>query len=246
MGWGVRGGVGREASAGAPCLTQKLNLRSPPRHGRLHPRARRFPPHPVRGRRQPHACDGHRVPDVRAGQPNHQDCGGRVRTPPRHPVRVHARYGQLQRQLHALLGRVQQVSIAAGAQGRERVWGVTATSPHALLRCAVGPPRNAAHTHTVHDTNAAPCPATISQGGFIWDWVDQGLDKTFTKAGGNPVKGWAYGGDFGDEPHDAQFCINGMVFPDRTPHPACWEAKAAMVRCSAPHFSALLRTHAVH
>jgi hypothetical protein len=98
----------------------------------------------------------------------------------------------------------------------------------------------------VRDTNAAPCPATTPQGGFIWDWVDQGLDKTFTKADGTLVKGWAYGGDFGDEPHDAQFCINGMVFPDRTPHPACWEAKAAMVRCSAPHFAALLRTHAPH
>ena len=68
-----------------------------------------------------------------------------------------------------------------------------------------------------------------TQGGFIWDWVDQGLDKTFTTPDGTPVKGWAYGGDFGDEPHDAQFCINGMVFPDRTPHPSCWEAKAAMV-----------------
>ena len=62
------------------------------------------------------------------------------------------------------------------------------------------------------------------QGGFIWDWVDQGLDavapcgKTF----------WAYGGDFGDKPNDAQFCINGVVFPDRTPHPAMEELKFLM------------------
>jgi beta-galactosidase len=37
---------------------------------------------------------------------------------------------------------------------------------------------------------------------------------------------WAYGGDFGDEPNDKNFCINGLVWPDRTPHPAMWEAKA--------------------
>ncbi|MCP5039852.1 MAG: DUF4981 domain-containing protein, partial [bacterium] len=36
---------------------------------------------------------------------------------------------------------------------------------------------------------------------------------------------WAYGGDFGDAPHDANFCINGMVWPDRRPHPAMWEIK---------------------
>jgi beta-galactosidase len=59
------------------------------------------------------------------------------------------------------------------------------------------------------------------QGGFIWDWIDQGLlehDET-----GRPY--FAYGGDFGDTPHDANFCINGMLFPDRTPHPAMFEMK---------------------
>ncbi len=61
------------------------------------------------------------------------------------------------------------------------------------------------------------------QGGFIWDWVDQGLSK-------NSDSGehyWAYGGDFGDEINDRQFCINGLLFPDRTPHPALYEAKKA-------------------
>lgn len=59
-----------------------------------------------------------------------------------------------------------------------------------------------------------------AQGGFIWDLIDQGLNKSMGE-----VKYWAYGGDFGDEPNDAQFCINGLVFPDRTPHPAMFEAK---------------------
>jgi beta-galactosidase len=36
---------------------------------------------------------------------------------------------------------------------------------------------------------------------------------------------WCYGGDFGDPIHDAQFCINGLVFPDRTPHPSLQEVK---------------------
>ena len=53
------------------------------------------------------------------------------------------------------------------------------------------------------------------QGGFIWDWVDQGL----TKVDDRGVKYWAYGGDFGEERHDANFCVNGLVWPDRTPHP---------------------------
>lgn len=59
------------------------------------------------------------------------------------------------------------------------------------------------------------------QGGFIWDWVDQGLVKTAE----NGEKYWAYGGDFGDEINDANFCINGLIAPDRTPHAALWEYK---------------------
>jgi beta-galactosidase len=59
------------------------------------------------------------------------------------------------------------------------------------------------------------------QGGFIWDWVDQGLIKTDREG----VEYWAYGGDFAEEKHDFDFCINGMVWPDRTPHPSMYEFK---------------------
>ncbi len=61
------------------------------------------------------------------------------------------------------------------------------------------------------------------QGGFIWDWVDQGLAKYDE----NGNKFWAYGGDFGPEnvPSDANFCMNGLVNPDRTPHPTLFEVK---------------------
>ena len=61
------------------------------------------------------------------------------------------------------------------------------------------------------------------QGGFIWDWVDQGLLVDVPKGRGE--KYFAYGGDFGDRPNDGNFCCNGVVHPDRTPHPHAWEVK---------------------
>ncbi|MCU4743970.1 DUF4981 domain-containing protein [Halobacteria archaeon AArc-m2/3/4] len=59
------------------------------------------------------------------------------------------------------------------------------------------------------------------QGGFVWDWLDQGLRQT-TDDG---EEWFAYGGDFGDEPNDDNFNINGLVFPDRTPSPGLTEYK---------------------
>ncbi|MGF7137981.1 beta-galactosidase, LacZ type [Roseimarinus sediminis] len=61
------------------------------------------------------------------------------------------------------------------------------------------------------------------QGGFIWDWVDQGLLTT----DGNGRSFWGYGGDLGSGHlhNDANFCLNGLVFPDRTPHPGLYEVK---------------------
>jgi beta-galactosidase len=61
------------------------------------------------------------------------------------------------------------------------------------------------------------------QGGFIWDWVDQGI---LTKNDKNE-EFWAYGGDLGgyDLQNDNNFCLNGIVNPDRTAHPALFEAK---------------------
>ena len=58
-------------------------------------------------------------------------------------------------------------------------------------------------------------------GGFIWDFIDQGLRKFSNKG----EEFWAYGGDFGDEPNDGNFCINGIVLPDRKPNPALFEVK---------------------
>lgn len=80
------------------------------------------------------------------------------------------------------------------------------------------------------------------QGGFIWDWVDQGIRVPVPSetadnkpiaviAKAKPVsKGlaesfFAYGGDFGDRPNDGNFCLNGLVQPDRRPNPHLWEVK---------------------
>jgi beta-galactosidase/beta-glucuronidase len=58
-------------------------------------------------------------------------------------------------------------------------------------------------------------------GGFIWDWVDQGI-RQVTKDG----EVWfAYGGDFGDEQSSKSFCINGLIFPDRQIHQSLWKLK---------------------
>lgn len=59
------------------------------------------------------------------------------------------------------------------------------------------------------------------QGGYIWEWIDHGI-KQYDKEG-KPY--WAYGGDFGDVPNDANFITDGIVWPDRTPHPGLYEYK---------------------
>ena len=57
-------------------------------------------------------------------------------------------------------------------------------------------------------------------GAAIWDWVDQGIEKT-----SRGVKYYAYGGDFDDQPNDGPFCINGLIGPDRKPHPHYYEVQ---------------------
>lgn len=59
-------------------------------------------------------------------------------------------------------------------------------------------------------------------GGCIWEWADHTV-KT-TAPDGTPIYG--YGGDFGEPMHDGNFCMDGLVFPDRTPSPGYYEVKA--------------------
>ncbi len=59
------------------------------------------------------------------------------------------------------------------------------------------------------------------QGGFIWDWVEQGLREEDEQG----REYWAYGGDYGDEPNDVNFNCNGLVQPDRIAKPAMQECR---------------------
>jgi beta-galactosidase len=59
------------------------------------------------------------------------------------------------------------------------------------------------------------------QGGFIWEWIDHGIRQVAP----NGETYWAYGGDFGDVPNDVNFCADGLVWPNRTPHPGLYEFK---------------------
>lgn len=96
------------------------------------------------------------------------------------------------------------------------------------------------YSHAMGNSNGSLCDYFDAfenhrglQGGFIWEWVDHGIlingGNDFPtlndelKAASEPF--WAYGGDFGDTPHDANFVCDGLVWPDRTPHPALWEFK---------------------
>jgi beta-galactosidase len=73
-------------------------------------------------------------------------------------------------------------------------------------------------------------------GAAIWEWVDQGLarkkDGSPLKYGENPAdlqlkddEYWAYGGDFGDQPNDGNFCIKGLIGSDRVPYPHYYEVQ---------------------
>ncbi len=59
-------------------------------------------------------------------------------------------------------------------------------------------------------------------GGFVWEFCDHSVDMGKTVTG---KRKYYYGGDFGEFPHDANFCMDGLVYPDRTPHTAFAEFK---------------------
>ncbi len=72
-------------------------------------------------------------------------------------------------------------------------------------------------------------------GGFIWEWCDHAIDKGYTADG---RKIYYYGGDHGEYPHDVNFCMDGLVYPDRRPHTGLIEygnvnRPARVLSCSA-------------
>jgi beta-galactosidase/beta-glucuronidase len=61
-------------------------------------------------------------------------------------------------------------------------------------------------------------------GGCVWEWADHGIRRKLPDG----REGFAYGGDFGEQPHDGNFCIDGLIFPDRIPHPGLTEYKKVL------------------
>ena len=59
-------------------------------------------------------------------------------------------------------------------------------------------------------------------GGFVWEWCDHAIDMGPSPDG---RKRYFYGGDFGEYPHDGNFCMDGLVYPDRRPHTGLEELK---------------------
>ena len=70
-------------------------------------------------------------------------------------------------------------------------------------------------------------------GGCIWDWVDQGILKKTNEG----KKYFAYGGDFGDEPNNLNFCLNGLLFPDLSLTPKIVEVKKVYQNVKFPGFN---------
>ncbi len=107
-------------------------------------------------------------------------------------------------------------------------WARTTSDPRPMILCE--------YSHAMGNSNG--CLADYwqafekepgLQGGFIWEWIDHGIRQT----GPDGCSYWAYGGDFGDTPNDANFCTDGIVWPDRTPHPALFEFKHLVQPLSA-------------
>ncbi|MCC7447243.1 MAG: DUF4981 domain-containing protein [Anaerolineae bacterium] len=99
-------------------------------------------------------------------------------------------------------------------------WAKTTTDYRPLILCE--------YSHAMGNSNGSLSDYWAAfeqyeglQGGFIWEWIDHGIRQV--DENGTPY--WAYGGDFGDVPNDVNFCTDGIVWPDRTPHPALYEFK---------------------
>ena len=99
-------------------------------------------------------------------------------------------------------------------------WATTTTDPRPLIMCEYAHAMGNSCGNLAEYWDAIRSTPGL-QGGFIWEWLDHGIVKR--TADGREY--WAYGGDFGQPSTDVNFCCDGLVWPDRTPHPALWECK---------------------
>lgn len=80
------------------------------------------------------------------------------------------------------------------------------------------------------------------QGGFIWEWYDHGLESTTEKG----EVYYRYGGDYGDFPSNGNFCIDGLLMPDRTPSPALREYKQVIAPVEIEKADGRINTVIIH
>ena len=88
-------------------------------------------------------------------------------------------------------------------------------------------------------------------GGCVWEWCDHAvLAKRCEDGQTRPVRAaadhkgqvfYAYGGDFGEWPHDGNFCMDGLVYPDRQPHTGLEEYKFVIAPVSYTHLDVYKR-----
>ena len=120
-------------------------------------------------------------------------------------------------------------SLHGGRLDQNELWNPMYPHPDVLKEySACGPERPAIlseYAHAMGNSSGSLCDywdlfysLPGLQGGFIWDWIDQGL---LGKKNGRNVL--CYGGDFGEELHDFDFCCNGMLAADGRPHPGMYE-----------------------
>ncbi|TVQ22885.1 MAG: DUF4981 domain-containing protein [Spirochaetaceae bacterium] len=155
--------------------------------------------------------------------PNHDACAGWVRHyDPTRPLHyegaIHRTYGQRGRDLSRGHSVTDIVCPMYAPVDEIEHWARTTDDYRPLILCE--------YSHAMGNGNG-----TLSeywrlfrslhglQGGFIWEYLDHGLRKTTVDG----VSYLGYGGDFGDTPNDANFCMDGLVSADRHPHPAMWE-----------------------
>ena len=110
-------------------------------------------------------------------------------------------------------------------------WSEQTRTHGARSSCASTPTPWATRTAASPTTTPRSRPTPGLQGGFLWEWKDHGLRQELD---GGRMR-FAYGGQFGDEPNDANFVADGLVGPDGEPHPALRELAylAAPVRATA-------------
>ena len=120
-------------------------------------------------------------------------------------------------------------SLHGGRLDQNELWDPMYTHPDILKEYSETQPERPAvlceYAHAMGNSSGSLCDywdlfksRPGLQGGFIWDWIDQGL---LVKENGKDKL--CYGGDFGEELHDFDFCCNGMIAADRRIHPGMYE-----------------------